>query len=178
MLIDVIYIIVLALAIFKGYQKGFVVAVFSLLAVFIGLAAALKLSATVAAWLGRSTNMGERLLPIVAFAIVLIAVAFITRLVAAVITKALQFAMLGFINRLGGIVLYSLLYTIIFSIVLFFATHISLLKKQTIDASYTYHFIQPLGPKAINAFSSFIPPLQNMFQQLEHFFSNAVLHNK
>ncbi len=178
MLIDVAYIILLIFAVFKGYSKGFIVAVFSLFAIFIGLAAALKLSASVAAWLGRSTNIGERLLPILAFAIVLIGVAFITRLIAAVIEKTLQIAMLGFVNRLAGIVLYVLLYTIIFSIVLFFATHISLLKQPTIDASYTYHFIEPLGPKAINAFSSFIPPLQNMFHQLEHFFGDVVLHNK
>lgn len=178
MLVDVAYIIILILAIFKGYSKGFVVAVFCLLAIFIGLAAALKLSASVAVWLGKSTNIRERLLPIIAFAIVLIGVAFITRLIAAVIEKALQFAMLGFINRLAGVLLYVLLYTIIFSIVLFFATKISLLKQATIDTSYTYHFIEPLGPKAINAFSQFIPPLQNMFHQLEHFFDNDVLHNK
>lgn len=178
MLIDVAYIIILILAIFKGYSKGFVVAVFSLFAIFIGLAAALKLSATVAAWLGKSTNIGERLLPIFAFAIILIGVALLTRLIAAIIEKALQIAMLGFVNRLAGILLYILLYTIIFSIVLFFATNISLLKQPTIETSRSYPFIEPIGPKAINAFSRFIPPLQNMFHQLEHFFDNDVLHNK
>lgn len=178
MLIDIVYIIILILAIFKGYSKGFVVAIFSLFAVFIGLAAAIKLSATVASWLGKSTNIGEKLLPILAFAIVLLGVALITRLIATVIEKALQIAMLGFVNRLAGILLYVLLYTIIYSIVLFFATNISLINQSTIATSYTYTFIEPLGPKAINAFSRFIPPLQNMFRQLEHFFDNAVLHNK
>lgn len=178
MLIDVAYIIVLILAIFKGYSKGFVVAIFSLFAIFIGLASALKLSASVAVWLGKSTNIGERLLPIVAFAIVLIGVALLVRLIAGMIQKAIEIVMLGFVNRLAGVILYIILYTIIFSVVLFFATNISLLKQPTIDASYTYHFIEPLGPKAINAFSRFIPPLQNMFHQLEHFFDNDVLHNK
>ncbi len=178
MLIDVAYTIILLFAIFRGYSKGFVVAIFSLVAIFIGLAAAIKLSATVALWLGKSTNIGEKLLPVLAFAIVLIGVALITRLIAAVIEKALQIAMLGFVNRLAGILLYVLLYTILFSVVLFFATNISLLKQPTIATSYTYPFIEPLGPKTINAFSRFIPPLQNMFRQLEHFFDNAVLHNK
>ncbi len=178
MLIDLIYFGILILAIFKGYSKGFVIAMISFFTIFIGLAAALKLSATVAAWLQKSTNLGERLLPIIAFAIVLIGVAFLTRMVARVIEKTLQLAMLGFINKVAGVVLYSLLYTIIFSVVLFFATKTTVLKKQTIEASYVYNFIEPLGPKAINAFSSLIPWFQNMFQQLEHFFDNAVNHTQ
>ena len=178
MLIDIAYLLILLLAIFKGYSKGFVVAVFSFFAIFIGLAAALKLSAIVAAWLQKSTNLGERLLPILAFALVLIGVAFFTRLVAAAIEKTLRIAMLGFINKLGGVLLFALLYTLIFSIVLFFANKVSVLKKETIEASYVYHFIEPLGPKSINAFSHLIPVFKNMFAQLEHFFDNAVHHNK
>ncbi len=44
MLIDIIVVILLVMAIFKGLRKGLIVAVFSFLAFLIGLAAALKLS--------------------------------------------------------------------------------------------------------------------------------------
>ena len=176
--IDLVYLVIIALAIFKGYSKGFIIAVFSFGAIFIGLAAALKLSATVAVWLGKSTNIGERLLPVLAFAIILIGVAIITRAVAVIIEKALKFAMLGFINKLAGIILFAILYTILFSIVLFFADKISLIKKGTIADSYLYNFIQPWGPKAIAIFSEAVPWFKNMFLQLENFFSTAVGKSK
>lgn len=174
MLVDIIYLILLALAVFKGYSKGFVIAVFSFLAIFIGLAAALKLSATVAVWLGRSTNIGERLLPVLSFALVFIGVAIVTRILAKLIEKTLQIAMLGLLNKLAGILLYAILYTMVFSIVLFYADKMQLLKKETLTDSYTYNFIQPWGPKAISLFGEVLPFFKNMFAQLENFFEQTV----
>lgn len=173
MLIDIAYFILLALAVFKGFSKGLVVAIFSFFAIFIGLAAALKLSATVAVWLGKSVNVGERLLPVLAFVIILVAVAMVTRIVARLIEKTLQIAMLGFINRLGGILLYIALYTIVFSIVLFYINKLGLINESTILESHTYPFVKPWGPKAINAFGEVLPWFKNMFLQLEIFFSKA-----
>ena len=51
MIIDIAFAIVMILAIFKGFSKGFIVGIFSLLAFIIGLAAALKLSVVVANYL-------------------------------------------------------------------------------------------------------------------------------
>ena len=50
-MIDLFFILLLIVAAFKGMRKGFVLAVFSFLSIIIGLAAALKLSATVASHL-------------------------------------------------------------------------------------------------------------------------------
>ena len=52
MIIDLIFAVVIVLAIFKGYQRGLIVGLFSLVAVIIGLAAAMKLSAVVAKYIG------------------------------------------------------------------------------------------------------------------------------
>jgi len=57
MLIDLIFALLLVMAIIKGYQKGFIVAFFSIIAFIIGLAAALKLSAVVAEYLIQSVNI-------------------------------------------------------------------------------------------------------------------------
>jgi membrane protein required for colicin V production len=49
MFIDAVFFILMALACYKGYSKGFIIAIFSVLGFIVGLAAALKLSTTVAA---------------------------------------------------------------------------------------------------------------------------------
>jgi membrane protein required for colicin V production len=172
MIIDIAYLCFLMLAVFRGLQKGFIIAIFSFFAVIIGLAAALKLSVAVAEWLGTNINVGVRFLPILAFLLVMIVVAWLVRLCGLLIQKALQIAMLGFINKAAGIVLYAVLYTILLSVILFFAVKIGFIGQDTIAASHCYHFIEPWGPTAIHAFAMLIPAFENMFQQLEHFFDN------
>lgn len=172
MIIDVVYLGLLALAVLKGFQKGFIIAVFSFIAVIVGLAAALKLSVVVAAWLGTNTNVSARFLPILAFILVMVVVAWLVRICGALIQEALQIAMLGFLNKAAGIILYAALYTILLSVLLFYAERINLIGQATIASSYCYNFIQPWGPAAIHVFAVLIPAFQNMFQQLEHFFDN------
>lgn len=172
MIIDITYLGLLALAVFKGYQKGFIVAIFSFLAFIIGLAAALKLSVVVAAWLGTSISVSARFLPILAFILVMVVVGWLVRLCGFFIQTALQIAMLGFINKAAGIILYAVLYTILLSVALFFVEKAGLIGHDSIAASQCYRFIQPWGPEVIHVFARLVPAFKNMFQQLEHFFDN------
>lgn len=80
MIIDVVVAAILLMAIVKGYQRGLIIALFSVLAFIAGIAAALKLSSTVAVWLGQSTNLGARWLPFVSFCIVFLGVVVLVRL--------------------------------------------------------------------------------------------------
>src|SRR5215212_75124 len=99
MFIDIIALILLVWASFKGLRNGLVVGVFSFLAFIIGLAAALKLSIVAANYLGSNTNIGERWLPFIAFALVFFIVVLLVRLGAKAIEGALRLAMLGWLNK-------------------------------------------------------------------------------
>lgn len=173
MMIDILFFILMILAIIKGLRKGFIIAVFSFLAFFIGLAAAMKLSVVVTSWLHSNTNVGERWLPFIAFALVMIGVALLVRWCALLIEKTLQIAMLGFVNKLAGVFLYCILYTLLLSVVLFYAVQIEIIKPETVAQSKSYPFIAPWGPKAINLFGDIIPLFKNMFHQLEDFFDGV-----
>lgn len=172
MIIDLIFIVLLVIAIIKGYQRGLIVAVFSFVAIFIGLAAALKLSAVVAANIGRSVKGWNQWLPLIAFAVVFIIVVLLVRLAAAFIERTVQFAMLGWVNRLGGMVFYIALYTIILSVLIFYAEQVKFISPAITQKSFTYSYVQPWGPKAINAFGSILPVFKNIFTQLQDFFGN------
>lgn len=172
MFIDIAFAIVMILAVVKGLSKGFVVAIFSLLAFFIGLAAALKLSALVAVKLQESTNISGKWLPVLSFLLVFIAVVLLVRLGARAIDKAVQFVWLGWVNRLLGVVLYVILYTTIFSIFMFYAVQLNLIRQDTIDSSRAYGYIQPWGPYVINSLGKILPWFKDLFVQLENFFGN------
>src|SRR5205823_2443219 len=145
MIIDIAFAIILVLAIFKGLSKGFIIGIFSLVAFVIGLAAALKLSAVVAGWLENKVTGFTRWLPLLSFILVFIAVILLVNLLARMIKKTFQLAMLGWLDKLGGMVLYIVIYTIVFSIFLFFAERLNLISQETIAGSATYSYVSPWG---------------------------------
>ncbi len=171
MLIDSVFIVLLIMAAIKGYSRGLIVAVFSFIAIIIGLAAAMKLSAVVAGWLFESTHISMTWLPVLSFAIVMFGVVLLVRLGANMVQRSVEFALMGWINKVGGILLYAAIYTTVFSVILFFAEKINMIKADTIMASKFYSFIQPWGPKAINGFGFIVPLFKGMFTQLESFFA-------
>ncbi len=179
MLIDFTFAALIILAIIKGYQKGLILALFSIIAFIIGLAAALKLSAVVADHLKDSISISAKWMPFVAFALVFFVVVILVRLGGKLIEKTFQAVMLGWLNRIGGILLYAALYLIILSIFIFYAEKLQLLQPAAIQSSQTYHFIQPWGPKVMDNFGRLIPVFKDMFTELgDHFnsLSNKISH--
>ena len=173
MLLDILLVVILILAIIKGYRRGLIVGVFSLIAIIIGLAAAIKLSTVVAAYIGKAIKISDAWLPIISFAVVFILVVLLIRLGANMLQKTVEVALLGWVNRLGGILLYVAIYLIVYSVVLFYAEQIKLIQPDTIQKSVTYNYIQPLGPKVINGFASVIPFFKDMFTELQSFFEGV-----
>src|SRR5437763_1607764 len=151
MTIDIIFAVLMLMALFKGLSKGFIVALFSFLAFFVGLAAAIKLSAIVASQFSQTIHVAGFWLPVISFLLVFIIVAFLVRLGARWLQKTIELVWLGWMNRLLGVIFYALLYIMIFSILLFYASEINLLQQNAISESKTYRFIEPWGPYAMNA---------------------------
>jgi membrane protein required for colicin V production len=170
MIIDIILAVLVILAIIQGFRRGFIIAIFSFIAIFIGLAAAIKLSAVVADHLANSAKISGKWLPILSFAVVFLIVILLVRLGAKLLQKTAEAFTLGWLNRLGGIFFYIAIYITIYSILLFYATKMSIIQPKTIDASVTYSLIEPLGPKAIDALGTLIPFFKDMFGELENFF--------
>jgi membrane protein required for colicin V production len=98
---------------------------------------------------------------------------------AKLIEKTFQAVMLGWLNRIGGILLYAALYLIILSIFIFYAEKLQLMQRAAIESSQTYPFIQPWGPKVMDNFGRLIPVFKDMFTELGDFFnslSNKISH--
>jgi membrane protein required for colicin V production len=170
MLLDLIYVVIIILAILHGYRRGLIVGLFSLVAVIIGIAAAMKLSIVAGKYIGKVIKISDQWLPIISFAVVFLIVVLLIRLGAKVIDRTIKIVLLGWLNRIGGIIFYTALYTLIFSVLLFYAEQMKLLQPEMIHKSVTYSFVQPWGPKIINGFGSIVPLFKDMFGELEHFF--------
>lgn len=171
MVIDIAFIVIMILAVFKGISKGLIVGVFSLIAFIAGLAAALKLSAVVAKYLETTSHMqGGKWLPVLSFALVFIIVVLLVHIGARIIKKAASLVMLGWADKLGGVLLYMIIYTIIFSVILFFCEKTGLLRADTIGSSFVYGYVSPTGAWVIDHTGRIIPVFRDLFLQLEDFF--------
>lgn len=175
MAIDIILFILLLLAVWKGYNRGLIVAVFSFFAILIGLAAAIKLSVFVAKWLSKWIHLQQQWLPILAFVITMVGVIILVRIAATALQKIVNLVLLGWVDKLGGIVLYACCYFLFFSIIIFYASSMHLLDSEIIKGSKTFAYISPFGPKAIHLLGFIIPFFKNILQELEQYFG-AVFH--
>ncbi len=173
MIIDLILGVIILIAIFKGYQRGLIIGLFSLVSVIIGLAAAMKLSTVVAGYIGEAVNVSDEWLPVISFAIVFIVVVLLIRLGANAIERTVEVVMLGWLNKLGGIIFYVAIYTVVFSVLLFYAEQVNLVRPETIEKSISYSYVQPWGPRVINSVGSIVPLFRDMFAELERFFENV-----
>lgn len=170
MVIDVIFLILMILAVFRGISRGFIVAVFSLLAFIIGLAAALKLSATVARHLHDKMNIGGYWLPVLSFLIVFAGVVLLIKWGSVLVKKTAGVLFLGWIDTLAGILLYAVLYSMIFSVALFFAARIHFITSKVQADSKIYSFIEPFGPAVMSLVGKAFPFFSHMFSDLSHYF--------
>jgi len=173
MFIDILFVIFLISAVFKGLRNGLLLAVFSLVGWIIGIAAALKLSATVANHVRQEAHWDSKWLPVLCFVAVFIVVALLVRWGAMLIQKGVELAMLGWINKIGGILLYAILYTLLYSVFLFYADKMNLISEATEKASRSYAFVQPWGPVVIEWVGKIIPVFKDVFQDLESFFEEV-----
>jgi membrane protein required for colicin V production len=173
MILDVIVAVIIILALIKGFRQGLIMGLFSFISILIGLAAAIKLSAVVAGYIGKAVKVSEQWLPIISFAVVFLIVILLVRLGAKLIQRTVEVAMLGWVNRLGGMIFYAALYITVFSVLLFYAEQVKLIRPETTEKSVTYSVVQPWGPKAISFFGKVIPAFKNMFGELEEFFSGV-----
>jgi len=172
-MIDIVFAILIFFAIVKGIQKGLVVAIFSIMAFIVGIAAALKLSAVVAVYLQQHAFLNNKWLPFLSFLLVFVTVVLLVNWSGKLIEKTFEMAFLGWVNKLGGVLVFALLYGIIFSVFLFYAEKIHLFSPESIQESVVYPYLKPWAPTVINGFGKLIPWFKDSFTSLEQFFEGV-----
>lgn len=173
MIIDIIAITLIIIFFVRGYMKGLIVAVFSLLAFVLGVICALKLSETLASYLLEKGYVSSGWAQLVSYIVLFVGVVWIVRLIAKAIESLLGAVMLGWVNKgLGGIV-YAFLAVFICSSVFWLVREMSLFSEETIEASKTYTYIEPVAPWVASKLGVIWPMAKEVFSDLERFFSNV-----
>lgn len=148
--VDIVIAVILAWAGWKGFRKGLVVEIFSILALFAGLYLAIRFSDVVAIWLRDDLGMQREWIPIVSFAIIFIAVLISVHLAARAIGKMLDLMALGFINKASGALFALMKVSLImsFSLMLIrpFTAKMQLPPEEHLENSMLYEPLRLLAP--------------------------------
>ncbi|MFZ5431128.1 MAG: CvpA family protein [Bacteroidota bacterium] len=102
--IDIILLVLLLLSAFNGLHKGFVEELSGLVALILGIWAALHFSGIVARLLTENFDLQGKYLSIIAFASTFILVIILVNLVGSAVNNLVKAVHLGLLNRLAGFV--------------------------------------------------------------------------
>ena len=158
-ILDAIILICLIPALIQGLRKGFISQAISIVSVIVGIWASARFANLVADWVAQYITASEQVIKVVAFALILVVVFIALGLLGRLLENILNFAFLGWLNKLLGVI-FSLLkaFLIIGLVILAFNSlnnAFGLVKPEVINDSALY------GPVK-NLADTIFPYIKNM----------------
>ena len=148
-IIDIIILVCCIPALFHGFLKGFVSQAISLIALVLGVWLSFKFSVPFGDWLKSFADLPGTVLHIIAFALILTIVMLVLTLIGKAIEKVVKLAMLGWLNKLLGIVFALLKAVLIIGlvIIIFDAIYnlIPFVSSDTLNESVLYNPIKSIA---------------------------------
>jgi membrane protein required for colicin V production len=163
MIIDIITGIILVLSIYKGWTKGFTMAVFTFASYFIAMLLALQFSGMVAGYLKEYAKSDSKWYTFLSFLLVLIAGIIAVRIIGKLMEKSAQVLMLGLVNKFLGIVFFAVIYITIFSVLLVYAEKFEMIDEYNTGDSKTYIYQLKFGKWLLHQFSEWLPAIKHLF---------------
>ena len=143
---DYILLLPVLYGLYRGFSKGFVLELASLLALVMGIYGAMHFSSFTFTYLSEFVELEARYLQLVSYGITFLVIVIAITLSAKILTLLIKMVALGFINRLMGAIFGALKAFLILSVLLLFFDAINhqyrLVKKTVLDDSLLYHPIR------------------------------------
>lgn len=172
-MLDIVVLILLIFAFFRGFRKGAIVAIFSLAGIVIGMIAALKLSGTLSQWLLEHDWVSSAWVQLISWLILFLGVVMLVRLGAKAIERLLKLSMLNGVNRVIGGLLYMFIAAFIWSCLLWLGNKAHLISPETMVISHTYSFLAPVAPFVFEKLGNILPFTKDLLESLSHFFDGV-----
>ena len=146
--LDIILLICFIPGIIRGLSKGFLEQALALAGIVLSVWAAFRFSTLVCAWLKPYLDVSETTLNVIAFALILVAVSLLVLLIAKLLTKVAEMAMLGWLDKILGLVLALAVNALVIGvfIILFDTvnTKFALVKPDVLEESIVYTHLRDL----------------------------------
>jgi membrane protein required for colicin V production len=163
MVTDIFLLILLALAVYKGWTKGFIMAIFVFISYFVALALAFHFSGTVEGYIRSHSSTDSKWYSFLSFILVMIAGIIAVRLVGKIIEKSAELMLLGLVNRFLGILVMAIIYITFFAVTLVYCNRFGLVGDGQATDSRSLSYLLKYGHWMVSHFSEWMPALKNLF---------------
>lgn len=165
-ILDIVLIIILALAAYTGYKRGLWVSIVSILAFILAILLGFFLMQKGVDILSNYISGLPSILPYLSFILIFALVAFLVNILGKFIKRTLDFTLLGSVDNIAGAVVGILKWAMGISFVLWLTLHLGIdLPGQ--NESFMYKSIQPFAPFVIDLVSSYMPFFKSAFQEIK-----------
>ena len=148
--LDIIFIIPLLFALYRGFKKGLIHMIASLAALLLGIIGAIKLRPVFAALLDSVFNIAPDHLNVIAFAVAFVTIVLVVHLVAFLVDKLIKAVALNFVNRLLGMAFGLVVTAFVISMILWPINEVNqekqIIKPKHIEGSLLYKPLSAFAP--------------------------------
>lgn len=159
-IIDIIILVIVFASAIIGAFKGFISQLVSMASLVLGIIGASKFTPAIADYLKAYINTSETTLHIICFIVLLLAIILICGLVGRAVEQIIQLSMLGWMNRLLGIIFSAIKAVIILSLVTVLIGYIqktwNVLPENMFSGSIIYPHLVEVADKICPLFKSLI----------------------
>lgn len=162
--IDIALAFLIVLGAYHGYKAGFLLELFSLVAVVLGILGGFKLMGLTMVLLADKFEVDEKVLPYLAFAVVFLLIVVAVNLLGKIIKASIDKSFLGKFDNAAGALLGLLRTTFMLSIVLWIVDSLKFkLLSQWTDGSWLYPTVAGFAPKLTEWISGLLPIFKDVF---------------
>lgn len=148
--LDIIFLIPLLFALYRGFKKGLVYMVASILALVLGIAGAIKLRPVFAALLDSVFTISPQYMNTVAFAVAFVTIVIAVHIVAYLVDRLVKAVALNFVNRALGMFFGIVVTAFVISMVLWPINQVNaekqIIKPGLIEGSFLYKPLSSFAP--------------------------------
>ena len=149
--LDIIFLIPLLFALYRGFKKGMIHMVASLSALALGIFGAIKLRPMFASFLDSIFDISPDYMNVIAFSVAFVSIVLVVHLLAFLVEKLIKAVALNLVNRLLGMGIGLLVTAFVLSMILWPVNQINaekqIIKPERIEGSILYKPLSAFAPK-------------------------------
>ncbi len=161
--LDIILAILLVYGLYKGFTKGFFVEIASLVSLLVGLYGAIHFSYFIGDWLKMKVEWDAKYIQIVAFALTFFGILIVVSMVGKILTKIIDAAQLGLLNKLAGaafgVAKIALILSVILNLFGKLNNTITFVEEDTLNNTVLYNRVKTFAP---TIFPSIMEQVENI----------------
>jgi len=149
-ILDIIFLVPLLFALYRGFKKGIIHMAASLLALILGIFGAMKLRPLFASLLDSVFTINPEHMNVIAYSVAFVTIVLVVHLLAFVVEKVIKAVALNFVNRLLGMGFGLLVTAFVISMILWPLNQVNaerqIIKPKHIEGSLLYKPISAFAP--------------------------------